>query len=450
MLLEAGDEAGGLSRSHVDARGFTWDMGVHVLHSHYAYFDRVMDDLLGPNGWAEHERKAWIWMRERFIPYPLQHNLHRLPAEELERCLDGLLTVSRTPARAASSFHEWLLATFGEGIADTFLVPYNRKAWGYEPELLGAGWVGDRVAVADLSRVLHNLAERKDDPAWGPNNRFRFPARGGTGEIWRACARRLPRRHLRFGHPVVAVDVDRHVVATAAGETISYDELISTVPLRDLIRLSDQRQLDAAAARGLLFSSSHVVGIGLAGTPPERLAEKSWIYFPEDSVPFHRVTVFSNYSRDTVPTNGPHWSLLAEVTESNHKPVAAAGIVNRVIDGLLATRLVERRSDVVSTWHARLSYGYPTPGRERDAALAVILPHFAHRHVHSRGRFGLWKYEVSNQDHSFMQGVEIVEHLLYGRREITATDPSHTNGRHHPWPFERWVEDDARGNVHGG
>jgi hypothetical protein len=75
---------------------------------------------------------------------------------------------------------------------------------------------------------------------------------------------------------------------------------------------------------------------------------------------------------------------------------------------------------------------------DRDAALAKILPYLESKNVYSRGRFGLWKYEVSNQDHSFMQGVELVENLLSGRNEITAFDSRYANSQKHPWPFERW------------
>jgi hypothetical protein len=39
--------------------------------------------------------------------------------------------------------------------------------------------------------------------------------------------------------------------------------------------------------------------------------------------------------------------------------------------------------------------------------------------VYSRGRFGAWKYEVGNMDHSFMQGVEVVERIFTGKTEIT-------------------------------
>jgi hypothetical protein len=109
-----------------------------------------------------------------------------------------------------------------------------------------------------------------------------------------------------------------------------------------------------------------------------------------------------------------------------------------VVDGLLATQLIDTREDIVSTWKYRAHYGYPTPSLERDAALSEMVPFFESHDVYSRGRFGLWKYEVSNQDHSFMQGVELVERLLNCRTEITATNPNRANSKKHPWPFEEW------------
>ncbi len=37
--------------------------------------------------------------------------------------------------------------------------------------------------------------------------------------------------------------------------------------------------------------------------------------------------------------------------------------------------------------------------------------------IWSRGRFGAWLYEIGNMDHSCMQGVEWVDHVLSGAPE---------------------------------
>ena len=437
MLLDAAPSPGGLAASIVDTQGFTWDIGGHVLFSHYEYFDRAMDEFLGPEGWLHHERESWVWMRGRFIPYPFQNNIHRLPDDDLDCCLAGLVNVTRNAQVVPENFRQWILATFGQGIADVFLLPYNFKVWAYPPELLSAVWVGERVAVADLKRVLHNLVFRKNDVSWGPNNTFRFPRRGGTGAIWRACAERLPKDRLGFNTLVASIDLDHRQVMTSTGEEFTYDSLISTIPLRELIRLSGQSQFQQRADCGLLYSSSNIFGIGLRGSPPESLRTKCWMYFPEDNCPFYRVTVFSNYSPHNVPDIKQNWSLMAEVSESRYKPVEQTRLMDNVIEGLLATRLIERREDIVSTWRHRAEFGYPTPGLERDAAIAEILPFFEAKGVYSRGRFGLWRYEVSNQDHSFMQGVEVVERLVRGRQEITAMDANYVNRGKQPWPLTR-------------
>jgi protoporphyrinogen oxidase len=435
LLCEAADSAGGLAGSVVDEHGFTWDLGGHVQFSHYDYFDDLMDDLLGVDGWLYHDRESWVWLRNRFVPYPFQLNLHRLPEEDRARCVRSLISVAsaaavreRVPPR---TFAEWVDSTFGEGIADLFLRPYNRKVWAYPLEELSAGWTGDRVALVDLPRVIENIRLNRDDVSWGPNNQVRFPRRGGTGAVWRALARRLighsPAR-MQFGRRLAAVDTAARCATFADGSRIRYDRLLTTVPLDTLVGMSDLAG-SLTAVRGLRFSSTHVVGIGLHGAAPRELRRKCWMYFPEADCPFYRVTHFSHYSPNNVPDISRQWSLMAEVSESPMKIVDRARIVDETIDGLINTALIGGRSAVHHTWHRRLQHGYPTPSRDRDAALQQILPALESRGVYSRGRFGAWRYEVSNQDHSFAQGVECIDHLLDGSEETTLHRPEIVNAR---------------------
>lgn len=435
-LFEKESHVGGLSSSYVDDRGFTWDLGGHVVFSHYDYFDWVLDSVL-QDQWVEHVREAWIWMRGRFIPYPLQNNIRHLPTQELLECLEGLLDVRDGAAPPPATFADWILRSFGPGLARVFMTPYNRKVWATEPAQLGTQWVGERVATVDLKRVLRNVIEGRDDLGWGPNATFRFPLHGGTGRILEAIAQRLPPERLCLNTEAIEIDAQARTVRLSDGRTIPYDRLITTLPL-DLFlgKISSlESQISHPALRhGLRYSSTHAIGVGLDGPVPEPLAGKCWMYFPEPELPFYRVTVFSNYSPNNVPRPGRQWSLMAEVSEAAATRAAQGGltcdeVVGQTLDGLKVARLIAPDAPVTSLWHKRVEHGYPTPVIERDRVLAEIEPMLSERGILSRGRFGAWKYEVGNMDHSFMQGVEAADRILLGRPETTVRFPDRVNSQ---------------------
>lgn len=90
---------------------------------------------------------------------------------------------------------------------------------------------------------------------------------------------------------------------------------------------------------------------------------------------------------------------MLEVSESPYKPVRHATLLTDCIRGALATDLLTPGDEIVSTYVRRFDHGYPTPHLDRDAALGEILPYLQEKDILTRGRFGSWKYEVSNQDH---------------------------------------------------
>jgi UDP-galactopyranose mutase len=147
---------------------------------------------------------------------------------------------------------------------------------------------------------------------------------------------------------------------------------------------------------------------------------KNWIYFPEPQVPFYRVTYLSNYS-PYMTARPDQTLLLTETSRSAFKPEDAGTIVERVVDGLVATGLMDEsdRARIVTMWLRSPDMSYPIPSVGRDAALGTIQPWLRQQDIWSRGRFGAWLYEVGNMDHSTMQGVEFVDHVLTGQPERT-------------------------------
>jgi len=72
---------------------------------------------------------------------------------------------------------------------------------------------------------------------------------------------------------------------------------------------------------------------------------------------------------------------------------------------------------VVSRYSRIVGYSYPIPTLDRDRALDILQPALLEKGIYSRGRFGAWRYEIGNMDHSVMMGVEAVNHILNGEPE---------------------------------
>jgi UDP-galactopyranose mutase len=415
LVVEARDKVGGLASSETSPNGFTYDIGGHVLFSHYEYFDRLFDKLMGDD-YQELVREAWVWMCGRFVPYPLQNNVKDLPKEMVLEIVMGLVEAQKTPLDldAIENFEQLIMKQFGAGLAKYFMMPYNFKVWAHPPRMMNKEWIGERVALPSLQRVLGNVILDKDDAGWGPNNTFKYPLYGGTGGLFERIVPYI-KDHLRLQSPTVAVDARAKTITLADGTVEPYDVLMNTMPMDKFVRLLGDQAPDVVRdqASRLRHSGSFVVGVGV---DRPAATTKCWMYYPEGDCPFYRVTYLSNYSPEVVPDHTRQHSLLAEISHSEFKPEDRDSIIQQTIDGMLNTRLLEESDldKIVDTHLIERDYTYPTPSLERDAALRTVHPWLHEQDIYSRGRFGAWRYEVGNMDHSVAQGVEWVNRVVQG------------------------------------
>lgn len=449
LLCDAFSEAGGLACTDVTPEGFLYDMGGHVIFSHYDYFDQLIDAAVGKGDehWAVHERVSYVWMRNTWVPYPFQNNICSLPLEDQINCINGLIEAKVTNALATTkpaNFDEWIMRVMGEGIADIFMRPYNFKVWAVPTTMMQCSWLGERVATANVAKVVENVLRNRIETNWGPNATFRFPLTGGTGGIWTKVAAMLPKEKQRYNKKVVNLNKEEKKVTFEDGSVIKYNRLLTTIPLDITLKWVGREDL----SKRLTYSSSHIIGIGLRGFSPHDT--KCWMYYPEDDCPFYRCTVFSHYAEanspakdirlptlrhgdvnqpvsDTSAKEGPYWSLMFEVSESDYKKVNYDTIVQDTIQGAVNTKMISGTDEIVSIYYRRLEHGYPTPSLDRDNVLEEALPALKKDSIWSRGRFGSYKYEVANQDHSCAIGVEAVDNILWGTKEFTLFHPSLTN-----------------------
>lgn len=300
VLLESAATPGGMASSEKDPAGFIWDLGGHVIHSHFPYFDAVLNTV---REWQHPRRSGWIWLGGTFVPTPIQRHLGALPDERGSAVVAELAALSNQPA---NNLYDYFVATFGPTLTNVFFSPFNDKMWAHSAKLIDHAWTSLRSGsgAANIPAPAPTLISenRPDDTSQFPYPRF------GTGAMWAEIAARIPAERQRYRTTVAHVDLERRVAHTTSGEEFAFDQCISSIPLRRLLdSMVDDSHLQARAG-DLLHSSVHAVGFGYEGKIPPQLVGVSWIYSPEPGTPVlpqHRALQLLPGHRGTGPLVDP-------------------------------------------------------------------------------------------------------------------------------------------------
>lgn len=450
LLVDGGSRPGGWASSRTTEEGFTFDFGGHVLfpHKHYRRFGELLEML--PIGWAASVPQRGVQVGQSFLPYPAQRNLQRLPLRRLLRALGSVawhrLTggeegAAAVPEEAEGDLRTYLLGRFGPYLTELLMGPLNRKQWAHDPAQLTNVWVRHRsgsstrnVADMELRRTVWNLLLNEDDPGWTPDTRVTYPAEGGSGAIWSAVAAKIPAEKMLLGTRIESVSLAGKTARLSTGETIAWEQMVSTMPLDVLLRMIEDRPELTARAGALVKARSRLFGFGVRGELPERYRGLHSCQVTDADVPFWRLNFPMTVSRG----NGPEgcYSMLCEVSEPAEEPGKDAAALRAEVERSLERMglLGRAGTETVSRWEYSIEHGYPVPFLGRDAVLAGIQPELEAAEVLSRGRFGTWRYEISNQDHAFMQGVEAVRRVLFRLPEETYGNAVAVNGAATPEP----------------
>jgi len=378
---------GGLSSSSRDSQGFTWDIGGHVFHydaeETYKTFVKILHGAI--NTFSRH---AGVQIDSRMVSYPFQHALRELPGAIRKECERSLPTPEKNTQ--VHSFYDWILNTFGAGMAKHFFVPYNTKMWHYPLRALDWQWVDAKIPLTAKNTVRR----------WGSNAKFFVPQHGGVGRVWEALAQKLS-KYISYNRTAIRIDGKKKIVYFSDGSQTPYDLLYSTIPLTSLANTLVGVSLPDTS--GLQKTGIAVIGLGMEGKPPPALRGVHWVYVPSgDMLPF-RFSVYSNYGSGYAPPGT--WSLLSEISFQNVPPGSKDALIDDVIQSFQTLGYISKHTKIISRWYHETLYAYPVPTRDRDAILARILPVLATHGIFTGGRFGLWKYESGNMDHAFSEGI---------------------------------------------
>ncbi|MDD4939029.1 MAG: FAD-dependent oxidoreductase [Candidatus Omnitrophica bacterium] len=364
--------------------GYTFDKGIHVLHTKNKYVLGLLSGRERP-GLEKRKRSAWIYSHGVLTKYPFQANTFGLPRRIISECLEGFIGTFNNPRRKYDNYEDWIYGAFGKGIADNFYLPYSRKFWTVGARELTTDWLDVRVPRPRIEQVIAGaLSIQKEE--FGPNSLFQYPRRGGIQSIPQALAGKNAIIHL--GEKAARVDLVNRSVVFTGGRKAYFRDLISTIPLPELVKMIDgiPSQVKTAAA-ALRYNSVFCVNLGVKGA---NLNKAHWIYFPEDKFAPFRISFPRNFSASTVPKG---WSSIqAEISYSQKRPISKRSITEKVVADLISARIIKPRQKVKLIGTDDIKYAYVIYDHQRVRNLDIIQKFLRRYSVYSAGRYGEWKY----------------------------------------------------------
>ncbi len=404
ICLEAESTVGGECRSSfVD--GFTFDRTGHWLHLRDPQVKSWLFGLMGEDSFVQVARRSRIWSHGCLTEYPFQSNLYGLPSDVIAECLESAIRTLRPlpnekpeTAQPETSFADWIVAHFGEGIARHFMLPYNARLWGVPATEITADWCQRFVPRPDLFDIVRGAVGCHQQV--GYNARFFYPKQGGIGAVAQALANALPGQ-VFCNTPVTRLDLQRRVATTPAGD-IHFEHLISSLPLPVLLNLSTNVPAEVRAAAGKLRATPvSWLDIGVEG---ELKLPDHWLYVPEAEWPMYRVGSYSNVLSTMAPANCG--SLYVELCDrdADFDLTEGSAFMTRVREGLSAMGFIDRDQPFKVCQLTRARYAYVIYDFNYQAARRISLDWLSERGVESVGRYGDWNY--SSMEDALIAGRE--------------------------------------------
>ena len=403
-IFERETRVGGLCRSETND-GFTFDYAIHILYSADPYATDLIRNKLLKDNFHEQDRSSWICMKDIFTYYPFQANTYGLPIDVVKECVLGLVeaTYERDPSKT-TNFKEWIYATFGDGIAKYFMVPFNEKCWSIDLSRMSIGWIKDRVLQPKIEEVLHGaLTDQRK--GFGPNAKFWYPQRGGIESLPRGFLPFLDEERIHFQKEIVEVSIKDKTVRVSDGEVVAYDRLVSTLPLPRLLSLITDLPDTYREIKGRLEYNT-IWGVNFGINRP-RISEKHWIYYPEKEFLFHRISFPMNFHSSLAPPETS--SITVEVAKSRHKPVDRDTLVKNVIRDLKKTPFLNSEDEIISQSVLELTPAYVIYHIEHREDVDATKQFLLENGIYACGRFGDWEY--LNMDHSILSGKRAAEYF---------------------------------------
>lgn len=391
-IIEKKGTYGGLC-SCFEIDGFRFDRFIHLSFSSIKEVNELFSKVEG--GFYRHKPNPSNIYKGKWIKHPAQNNLYVLDDKEKDLIIEDFKKRPVADNITIRNYEEWLRFQFGNYFAEHFPMVYTRKYWMKEAKELRTEWVGSRIYQPSIEEVIAG-SKAEDERITYYAKEMRYPKLGGYQQYLSNMAKVS---NIHHNEEIYHIDTINKNVSTVGGGAYSYNRLISSIPLPEIVGMLDNVPDNVReAASKLEATCGYHVSIALK---TKKIPPYLWWYIYDEDNIASRVYSPSLKSPDNVPEGCSSLQMEVyckenkytekEILERTVGKLVKLGIINQ--DDILFTHLgFEKYANVIFTEPI-----YESRKTVRDYLSSIG--------IETIGRFGEWDYLWSDQ--SLLTGLNI-------------------------------------------
>lgn len=407
-LLEMESTPGGLCRS-IKKDNYIYDIGPHILFSKDKEMLELMLSVLD-EGKNDLVRSNQILYKGRKIQYPFENDLSKLPKEELNYCINAF---NHNPYESydATNMIQFFLKTFGEGITNTYLRPYNEKIWKYDPAFMNTSMV-DRIPKPTEEEIRRSAAGETIQ-GYLHQLYFSFPTKGGIEAVPNGFLKRLDKNKCKVVTDAKVTNIKKEnnkYYVTAKDKVYEADLVISTIPVQELTNAYENSTVELKNhVEDLRYNS---IIISFVKLPYDLCGENFAFMIPDKNVIFHRISKM-DFLGSEYHHNQDEATYMIEVTYRKNDQVdimSEEQFKEKISDGLVSIGFAKNKSDVQFIDITKYEYAYVIYDLNHTKNMEFIRDFYNKEGIILNGRFG--NFEYWNMDKILRESLELKNRIV--------------------------------------
>lgn len=350
LVLEKEKEAGGLWRS-VTIDGGPVDIGGgHLLDVRRPGVVDFLFQFMPREEWNLFQRDSRIRLHGQEIGSPIEAHIWQFPEAIQQRYLKDIAEAGcNSGSPMPQRFVDWIVWKLGRGIAEDYMLPYNRKMFGDNLNLLGTYWL-EKLPSVSYEDTRRSCLERRPYAIQPGHASFYYPKSHGSGEVWLRMAEALGDK-LLLQTPARTLNVASRIV----NDQFQANVIVNTVPWTSFERIDGLSDAAMAVPTSLRYTG---IDIDYVADDPDTPAQ--WIYLPDPALPEHRHLVRKNFCS----AHG-YWK---ETRTQRNTPLQPGA------------------------FRYTMPYAYPLNTIGKNEAMDQLLAELRSHSIHGLGRWGRWQH----------------------------------------------------------